>query len=178
MRKLIAGFATSIDGFIQGPNGEIDWIIYDKEQFKELEESWKKIDAMFHGRKTYEEVFATQKSPGKKQSNPFAHMKHYVFSGTLRKVKEGFILVNGDLKKEVSRIKNEPGGEIAVFGGAELVCSLLNMGLVDELNLAICPVLLGKGKPLFPCIQKRIKWKLKETKSYTSGLVSVTYQVK
>jgi dihydrofolate reductase len=51
MRKIVAGFATTIDGFIEGPNGEIDWIIYDPEQFKELEESWKKIDAMFHGRK-------------------------------------------------------------------------------------------------------------------------------
>ena len=63
MRKLIAGFATSIDGFIEGPNGEIDWIIYDKEQFKELGDYWKKIDAMFHGRKTYEASLAMQKSP-------------------------------------------------------------------------------------------------------------------
>ena len=54
MRKLIAGFAVSLDGYIEGPNGECDWIIYDKEQFKELAEHWKKIDAMFHGRKTYE----------------------------------------------------------------------------------------------------------------------------
>lgn len=176
MRKLIAGFATSIDGFIQGPNGEVDWIIYDKEHFKELGESWKKIDAMFHGRKTYEEALAMQKSSGKKQSNPFARMKHYVFSNTLKEVKEGFILVNGDIKKEVTKIKNAQGGEIAVFGGAELVCSLLNAGVVDELSLAICPVLLGKGKPFFPLIQKRIDWKLKEVKSYSSGLISITYK--
>jgi len=175
MRKLIAGFATSIDGFIQGPKGEVDWIIYDKEHFKELGESWKKIDAMFHGRKTYSEAFANQKSSGKKQSNPFAHMKHYVFSHTLKEVSEGFILVGGDLRKEVVKIKNEKGGEIAVFGGAELVCSLLNMDMVDELSLAICPVLLGKGKAFFPDIQKRINWKLKEVKTYASGLISVTY---
>ncbi len=54
MRKLIAGFAMSLDGYIEGPNGEFDWIIYDKEQYKELAEQWKKIDAMFYGRKTYE----------------------------------------------------------------------------------------------------------------------------
>jgi dihydrofolate reductase len=117
-----------------------------------------------------------QKGSGKKQSNPFAHMKHYVFSNTLKEVKEGFILVNGDIKKEVTKIKNAQGGEIAVFGGAELVCSLLNAGVVDELSLVICPVLLGKGTPFFPLIQKRIDWKLKEVKSYSSGLISITYK--
>ena len=173
MRKLIAGFATSIDGFIQGPDGEIDWIIYDKEHFKELAESWKKIDAMFHGRKTYEEAIKPNKNS--KQMNPFAHMRHYVFSKTLKEVGEGFILVNGDLKTEVEKIKNKKGGEIAVFGGAELLSSLLNLKLVDELSLAICPVLLGKGKAFFSNIDKRSNWKLKEIKSYPSGLVYVTY---
>ena len=178
MRILIAGFATSIDGYIEGPNGEIDWIILDKEQFKELGKQWKKTDAMFHGRKTYEVAMATLKDSKGKQANPFAHMKHYVFSNTLKKVEEGFILVNGDIKKQVEKIKNERGKQIFVFGGAELLCSLLNMDLVDELMLAICPVLLGKGKPFFPDIQKRMDWKLKEVKSYSSGLLSITYERK
>jgi len=178
MRKLSAGFATSIDGFIEGPNKEIDWIIYDKEQYKELEKQWNRVDAMFHGRKTYEVALATLTASSKKQANPFAHMKHYVFSNTLKKVNEGFILVSGDIKRKVQEIKNEPGGEIAVFGGAELLCSLLNEELVDELVIAICPVLLGKGKPFFPDIQKRMNWKLKEVKSYSSGLISVTYEKK
>ena len=182
MRKLIAGFATSIDGFIEGPNGEIDWIILDKEQFKELAVHWKRMDAMFHGRKTYEASMAMQKGsemPAEvKQANPFARMKHYVFSNTLKKVEEGYILVSGDLKKEVNKIKNEEGKEIAVFGGGVLVCSLLNLGLVDELTLAICPVLLGKGRPFFPDITKRIDFTVKEVKSYSSGLVSLTYAVK
>ena len=175
MRKIIAGFAISIDGYIEGPNGEYDWIIYDKEQFKELAAYWKKIDAMFYGRKTYE---ALLKNPGDGKTNPFAHMKHYVFSNSLAKVKEGFILVNGDTKKEVMKIKNEPGKDIAVFGGAELACSLINLKLVDELMLAICPVLLGKGKSFFINIEERNYFILKETKTYSSGLVSLTYAAK
>ena len=182
MRKLIAGFATSIDGFIEGPNGEIDWIIYDKEQFKELAVYWERMDAMFHGRKTYEASIAMQKASGLpddvKQANPFAHMKHYVFSNTLKEVEGDYILVRGDLEKEVNKIKNEPGKDIAVFGGGVLVCSLLNLGLVDELTLAICPVLLGKGRPFFPEITKQIDFTVKEVKSYSSGLVSLTYAVK
>jgi len=175
MRKIVAGFACSLDGYIQGPNGEIDWIIYDQEHFKEVKESWGKIDTMFHGRKTYEEAMAMQKSSKKKQANPFAHMKHYVFSKTITKVMEGFILVNGDTKKEVMKIKSAPGKDIAVFGGAELVSSLINFGLVDELVLVICPVVLGKGKPFFSKIDTRVYLKLKECKSYPSGLVNLSY---
>ena len=175
MRKLIAGFATSIDGFIEGPNGEIDWIIYDQEQFKDLQKQWKTLDAMFHGRKTYETALKMSQGSKGKQSNPFAHMKHYVFSNTLKKLEEGYILVNGDIKTEVEKIKRQPGKDIAVFGGAELLSSLLNLDLVDELSLAICPVLLGNGKPFFNSLEKKSNWKVNEVKHYTSGLIYITY---
>ena len=178
MRKLVVGFATSIDGYIEGANGEIDWIILDNEQYKELAKQWKVTDAMFHGRKTYEMAMAMKKRTKGKQANPFAHMKHYVFSNTLKSVEDEFILISGDIKKQVEKLKSEPGGQIVVFGGAALACSLLNLDLVDELMLAICPVLLGKGKPFFPDIQKRMDWKVKEVKTYSSGLISITYERK
>jgi dihydrofolate reductase len=177
MRKLIAGFAVSLDGYIEGPNGEYDWIIYDKEQYKELAKHWKKIDAMFYGRKTYEAALK-MKDQYKGKNNPFAHMKHYIFSNSLTTVEEGFILISGDTKEQVQKIKNESGKDIAVFGGAELACSFINLGLVDELMLAICPVLLGKGKPFFGNITERNYFDLIETKTYASGLVSLTYEAK
>jgi dihydrofolate reductase len=173
MRKIIAGFATSIDGFIEGPDGEVDWILYDKEQFKDLQRQWKTLDAMFHGRKTYE--ITLKMSKDSKQANPFAHMKHYVFSNTLKKAEEGYTLVSGNIKTEAEKIKKQKGKNIAVFGGAELLTSLLNLDLVDELSLAICPVLLGKGKAFFSGIQHRIGWKVKEVKQYASGLIYITY---
>ena len=178
MRKIVGGFATTIDGFIEGLNGEIDWIIYDQEQFAELAESWKKIDAMFHGRKTYEASLKMKGELSEAIMNPFATMKHYVFSNTLNKVDEQYILVKGNLKAEVEKIKNEPGGQIAVFGGAGLLSSLMNLDLIDELSLAICPTVLGKGKPFFTNIEKRSDWSVKETKTYSSGLISITYQRK
>jgi len=101
-----------------------------------------------------------------------------VFSHTLDKVEGNYILINGALKTEVEKIRNEPGGDIAVFGGAELVSSLLNLDLIDELSLAICPVLLGKGKAFFPNVEKRISWNVKEVKNYSSGLISITYERK
>jgi dihydrofolate reductase len=173
MRKLIVGFAVSLDGYIEGPNGEHDWIIYDKEQYKELAEQWKKIDAMLYGSKTYEAVL---KNSSKEKNNPFPHMKHYVFSSNLTKAKDGFILVNGDTWEQVMKIKNEPGKDIAVFGGAEFACSLINLKLVDELVLAICPIILGSGKPFFTNIHQRNYFTLKESKTYSSGLVSLIYK--
>jgi dihydrofolate reductase len=175
MRKLIVGFAVSLDGYIEGPNGEYDWIIYDKEQYKVLAKHWKKIDALFYGRKTYEAVLK-MKDASKGKNNPFAHMKHYVFSNSLTKVKKGFILISGDTSREVIKIKKKPGKDIAVFGGSELACSLINLKLVDELMLAICPVLLSKGKPFFSNINERNYFTLKESKTYSSGLVSLTYE--
>lgn len=177
MRKLIAGFAVSIDGYIEGPNGEYDWIIFDKEHQKELADHWKKIDAMFYGRKTYETVVAMQSKTKGKQQNPFAHMKHYVFSNSLRAVDESFILIKGETVNEVMKIKNYEGKDIAVFGGAEFACSLINLGLVDELQLAICPIIIGAGKPFFSNISKRIHLNLLQCKSYTSGLVFLSYSV-
>jgi dihydrofolate reductase len=173
MRKLIVGFAVSLDGYIEGPNGEYDWIIYDKEQYKELAEQWKKIDAMFYGSKTYEAVL---QNSSKKENNPFAHMKHYVFSNSLSKVKKGFILVKGDTGEQVMKIKNEPGKDIAVFGGAKFACSLINLKLIDELMLAICPIILGSGKPFFINIKEKNHFTLEKCKTYSSGLVSLTYK--
>ena len=178
MRKLIAGFVTSIDGFIKGPGGEIDWIPYDEEHYKDLARQWAGVDAMFHGRITYEEVVNMQAGKGKKTKDPFAHMKHYVFSNTLTTVADGYIQVKGDIKKEVEAIKSLPGKNIAVFGGGKLLSSLLNHQLVDELVLVICPLLLGKGIPFFPDINQRSYFTLKEVKSYSSGLVDLVYQKK
>jgi dihydrofolate reductase len=174
MRNIIAGFATSIDGYIEGPNGEYDWITQDKEQYDELKKFWENIDTMFYGRKTYEAAMAMQKGK-KKQANPFSHMKHYIFSTTLKSVGEDYILVSGDIKKEVEKIKNVPGKNIAVFGGANLLSSLMGFGLVDELSYGICPVVLGKGKPMLTSIDHRIHFELKECRSYPSGLVSLSY---
>ena len=133
------------------------------------------MDAMFHGRKMYEELIKMQQGSGEKKSNPFAHMKHYVFSKTLNSVQEGFTLVKGDLEKEVIKIKSEPGKNIVLFGGASLLSTLLSFKLIDELVLAICPLILGKGKPFFTGIENKINFTLKESKTFDSGLVNLTY---
>ncbi|HEV8080606.1 MAG TPA: dihydrofolate reductase family protein [Chitinophagaceae bacterium] len=171
MRKVILGVAVSLDSFIEGPNGEYDWCFTDQDYG--LSDFFKRIDTMFLGRKTYEMTLGIGDTGG----SGFPKLKEYVFSNTLDKVKEGATLIKGDVKTEVDKIKNEKGKDIWLFGGAGLTKSLLNLGLVDELSLAVHPILLGSGKPLFSNIKDRIKLTLVDTKTYSTGLVSLTYNL-
>ncbi len=171
MRKLILGLAVSLDGFIEGPHGEYDWCFMDQDYG--MSDFFKRIDSLFIGRKTYEMALAM----GDAAPAGFPKLKEYIFSTTLDKVKDGATLIKSNLEAEVEKIKNEPGKDIWLFGGASLTTSLINMGLVDELSLAVHPILLGQGKPLFHDIKGRIKLELVDTKTYSTGLVSLTYNI-
>ncbi len=170
MRKVILGLAVSLDSFIEGANGEYDWCFTDQDYG--LSTFFKRVDTVFVGRKTYE-MSLRRKGGGA----GFPKFKEYIFSTTLDKVKEGATLINGDIKTQVQEIKKEEGKDIWLFGGAGLTTSLLNLGLVDELSLAVHPILLGGGKPLFNNIKARINLTLVDTKTFSTGLVSLTYNV-
>jgi dihydrofolate reductase len=170
MRKVILGVAVSLDGFIEGPNGEYDWCLTDPEY--SLKDFFKRIDTIFVGRKTYE--MSSEMEGG---GAGFPKFKEYIFSTTLVKVKEGATLIKGEIKTEVEKIKKEKGKDIWLFGGASLTTSLMNLGLVDGLSIAVYPILLGGGKPLFNNIKNRTKLTLVDTKTYSTGLISLTYNI-
>ena len=170
MRKLILSVAVSLDGFIEGPKGEYDWCFIDKDY--SLNEFLKRIDTIFVGRRTYEMSSEMEGGPA-----GFPKFKEYIFSTTLDRVKKGATLIKGDIKNEVEKIKNESGNDIWLFGGAALTTSLMNLGLVDELLLAVYPILLGGGKPLFKNIADRIHLSLLDTKTYSTGLVTLRYSL-
>lgn len=172
MRKLILGLAVSLDGFIEGPKGEYDWCYTDQDYG--MSEFFKRVDALFIGRKSYELFVATESG----DTSWMPKMKEYVFSNTLKEVKEGATLVAGDFEPYVKDIKNSEGKDIWLFGGAALTASLMNAGLVDELWLSIHPILLGEGKPLFSDINGRVQLQLLGSKAYDTGLVQVKYAVK
>jgi dihydrofolate reductase len=171
MRKIILNVAVSLDGLIEGPNGEYDWCLTDQDYgFTTL---FKRVDTTFMGRKTYELAQAVNKD----SNYGFPKFKEYVFSTTLDTVKEGATLIKDNVKEEVEKIKKEKGKDIWLFGGAGLTASLMNMGLIDELSLAVHPIVLGSGKPLFKNINRRIQLRLLDTKTYSSGLVSLAYDI-
>ena len=171
MRKVILGVAVSLDGFIEGPHGEYDWCVPDPDMLV-FNDFFNRFDTIFVGRKTYEMSAEMGDGPA-----GFPKFKEYVFSTTLDKVKDSATLIKGDTKNEVEKIKRETGKDIWLFGGAQLTTSLLNLGLVDELSLAVYPVLLSGGKPLFNNIRDRINLQLLDTKTYSTGVISLTYSL-
>ena len=171
MRKIILGLAISLDGYIEGPHGEYDWCFTDQDYG--MSELFKNVDAAFMGRRSYEMTLAMGDFPTK----GFPKLKEYVFSTTLTEVKKGAVLISSNIKREVNNIKREKGKDIWLFGGAGLTTSLMNLGLVDELWLAVHPILLGGGKTLFQDIPTRIPLKLLDSRTYSTGLVSLTYAI-
>jgi dihydrofolate reductase len=170
MRKVILQLAVSLDSFIEGPNGEFDWCFTDEDYG--MTEFFNRVDAIFIGRKSYELAL----SMGGSAPPGFPTLKEYVFSQSLNKVEGERVLVKGDVATEVNKIKNETGKDIWLYGGASLTTSLINLGLIDEMALAVHPVILGSGKPLFQQIPKRIPLELISTKKYPSGLVMMSYK--
>jgi dihydrofolate reductase len=169
MKKIILGLAVSLDGYIEGPNGEYDWCFTDQDYG--LSDFFKRVDTIFMGRKSYEVAQSTE------GQNPWEGMTTYVFSNTLREVKgKNVRLLSGDTEEEVRKVRSQSGRDIWLFGGAELTTFFINRGLVDELWLSVHPILLGAGKPLFQNIHERKNLKLAAHKVYDTGLVSLIYR--
>jgi dihydrofolate reductase len=168
-RKIILGVAVTMDGMIEGPNGEYDWCFMDQDYG--MKEFMHGIDAVLYGRKSYELLI---RDFGDK--NPFSKVKTYVVSNTLSE-SPAYTLLKGNIEKQLTTLKAADGKNIWLFGGAELSTSLFKARLVDELWLSVHPILLGKGKRLFPELDTRTKLKLTNCKEYETGLVSLTYSV-
>jgi len=175
MRKLILGLAITLDGYIEGPNGEYDWCFTDQDYG--LNDFFERIDSMFIGRKSYEiaQQYAQQNNGETIPGMP--KLTEYVFSSTLKNVKENAILISEDTIAQARNIKSLPGKDIWLYGGASLTQSLMTEGLVDELWLSVHPILLGSGKLLFPEGNFRTQLTLLESKTYETGLVSLRYAI-
>lgn len=169
MRKIILQLAVSLDNFIEGPNGEFDWCFTDQDYG--MSDFFKRIDSMFIGRKSYELV----QKMGEEAMPGFPKLISYVCSNSLQSVKEDEVLLKGDIVPQIKELKNGPGKDIWLFGGASLITTFMNEHLVDEIQLAVHPVLLGEGKPLFQGIKERIQLKHFETITYSTGLVMLKY---
>lgn len=167
MRKVILGVAVSLDGFIEGPNGEYDWCFTDQDYG--MSEFMQRIDALVMGRKSYE---VAQQYEGE---SPWKGVTSYVFSRTLQKADKNVVLLRGNLAQEMSGLKQQPGKDIWLFGGADLTTQFIQHNLIDEYWLSVHPIVLGKGKPLFQNLADRAKLKLVQHQVYNTGLVSLTY---
>lgn len=182
MRKVILALAVSLDGFIEGPDREVDWIIFDEETAEELDGFATEIDTVLYGRVSYQlfgNYYLDENGPDfeKKFYDEVNKMQKYVFSGALKEFEGDPVVINTDIQQAILDLKKQKGKDIWLFGGAGLISSLLNLNLVDELRIGINPIVLGAGNPLFKAISQHIKLKLLKTSTSKSGVVELRYKV-
>ena len=178
-RRVILDLAVTLDGFIEGKNGEVDWCIMEPDM--EFTKFLNQIDTIFYGRKSYDawgEYRPTVNADDseKEMWNLVHSKKKYVFSRTKNETDDKAILINENISEEVNKLKDMPGKDIWLYGGASLITTFINLGLVDEFRLSIHPVILGEGKPMFIDIKQRVNLKLVDTRTFSSGVVQVIFQ--
>ncbi len=183
MRKIILDLAVTLDGFIEGPNGEIDWCIFDGEAGDGLNSFLEGIDDIFYGRISYDlwgnYQPAEDEPPALKDLYKAIHSKtKYVFSRTKNGNDGNASFISDNILQSVQEIKQQPGKDIWLYGGGQLITAFINLGLVDVYRLAIHPVILGAGKPLFQDIKDRVGLTLLGVKTSSSGLMLAEYAAK
>ncbi|WP_345953612.1 dihydrofolate reductase family protein [Mucilaginibacter sp. PAMB04168] len=172
MRKVVLNLAVSLDGFIEGPNGEYDWCLADQDYG--MTEFFAQTDTIFIGRKSYEMIAGME-------DEYFPHIqKVYVFSDSLNTAANAKVefIKSADFDERVKAILELDGSNIWLFGGANLLSTFLQRRLVAEMLLSVHPLILGSGKPLFTELNNRVDLLLQNTQTYDTGLVQLRYALK
>ncbi|WP_276371803.1 dihydrofolate reductase family protein [Chryseolinea sp. H1M3-3] len=187
MRKLKLQVVITIDGFIAGPNGEMDWMVGDwddklKDYIREITEP---VDCIVLGRKLAQEFIphwtAAFNNPAgaEEGSKKMVETPKIVFSKTQTKSEwENTVIENGDLVEEITKLKKQNGGDIIVYGGASFVSALIKHGLIDELHLLINPTAIGNGMPIFRELDNTQSFNLIHAIPFECGIVVLYYKPK
>ncbi len=182
MRKVIVSNLVSLDGFISGPNGEIDWFGWDKELESYGKDQLASIDTILFGRVTYELMAsywpaATAATDNQMIIDAMNNLPKIVFSKTLEKAEwKNSRLVKENIAEEITKLKRQPGKDMVIYGSGSIVSALAQAGLIDEYRIFVNPVVLGSGKPFFKDITNRLALKLLNTKTFGNGLVLICYR--
>lgn len=182
MRKIIVSNYVTLDGFIAGPNGEIDWFVWDEEIAKYSRELLYSIDTILFGRVTYELMASYWPTASPTTEDPVIidamnNLPKIVFSKTLEKVEwKNSRLAKGNISEEIPKLKQQPGKDMVIYGSGSIVSTLTQLGLINEYQIFINPIVLGSGKPLFKSMNDRLNLNLLKTKTFHCGVVLLCYE--
>lgn len=170
----------SVDGFISGANGEMDWMTFnwDDDLKNYVSEITEPVDCIILGRKLAQGFIPHWASlpEGEEGADKINNTKKVVFTKTLEESSwPNTSLAQGDLVEEIEKLKQEKGNDLIVYGGGSFVSSLIKNGLIDELHLFVNPVALGKGMPIFEALDGKQKFVLEASQTFSCGIVVLKY---
>lgn len=188
MRKVISFMHISLDGFVAGPNGEINWAKVDQELFDYVGQRIKKGDTALYGRTTYQMMESYWPTAGDKPNatkHDIEHSKWYnnvhkvVLSKTLQGIdKHNTTIISEDFVDQINEIKKQKGGDILLFGSPTATHSLIQENLIDGFWLFVNPIILGQGVSLYHDIKDKINLKLlPTTRQFSNGVTELNYEV-
>lgn len=187
MRKVISLMHMSLDGFVAGPNGEMNWINLDPDMYKEIMDHMKNIDTAIYGRVVYymmKNYWPTLLNKENVDEISLNHAKwvedvrKVVFSKTINEeLWNNTVQIKDNIKEEVTKMKNEEGKSMMLFGSPSIVQEFIRLDLLDELRIFLNPIVIGKGIPMFKDVDIT-KLVLKDSHVYKSGIVKLIYEVK
>jgi dihydrofolate reductase len=188
MRKVILFMHVSLDGFTEGLNGAMDWIVVDDEVWEDVIKLQNTADTALFGRVNYQgfaSYWPTVASDSASTEHEIEHANwlnqslKIVFSATLKTIDwANSRIVHENIVDEITKLKQQPGKNLLLFGGAGIARTFLALGAIDEFRLNVDPVVIGGAKPLFKDIHDRIDLNLLETKIFRSGVVGLHYEVR
>ena len=188
MRKLKLQVQISVDGFVAGPNGELDWMMFSRSRDDKLSEYVNAFtdssDTILLGRKMtdgfvnyWTSVLDNPESPEYSFARKMVNTPKVVFSKTLKESNwANTTLANGDLVEEVEKLKQKDGKDIIVYGGATFVSNLIKENLIDEFHLSINPTAIGRGLTIFGNLEDMLKLKLVQSNTFSNGKVVNHYE--
>ena len=180
MRKVVLSIMLSVDGFIEGPNKEIDWHVWDDEMEKYMHGVLNnEVDTILLGRVAYQLLAEYWPSATDSIAPRMNDLPKIVFSKSLNAVEwKNSRLVQENIDEEILKMKQQPGKDLALFGGAGIASTFRQLGLIDEYRLVINPIVLGKGNPLFKSEDEKQNLNLLKTKTFNCGNVILFYEPK
>ncbi len=184
MRRIIVSEFITVDGLMSDPGDSMDWVknIFNNEMLREVSSQQSRVDTLLLGRLTYQIManYWTNASPATEDEKMIRYMDStakIVFSKALPAVQWNNSTLKREInKEEIRKWQQQPGKDMAIIGSASIVQAFINLGLVDEYQFLIHPLMLAKGKPLFENIKDRHALKPVKTETYTNGVVCLYYQ--
>ncbi|MFT2007471.1 dihydrofolate reductase family protein [Pontibacter sp. 13R65] len=178
MKKVILDLAVTLDGFIEGPNGEIDWCILDDDM--DFEGFIASVDTIFYGRVSYDAWGNFQPGSNASQTEQLlwqeVHAKKKVVFSSQNRQDEKATYISSDIANKVAEIKNQGGKDIWLYGGASLIKTFISLSLIDIYRISVHPIALGSGKPLVDNLKERLELKLIKSNKFKSGVVQLIYE--